>query len=292
MIKQRDFPRETVSIIRMQKWGVREHLDDGDAAGAGHVAVGEYTEYVLDRRIRLPSPGHEHPLARHHEEDLRALLRSPDRTDGDDDLVALLSSGHTSPASRRTKCLDRGFGSEISLGFARLLGLAAAPNIIVGRCDDIEDKVLFDDGDEVMTEDARGMPVEINVADQMGTFVDYLNPLQVSAVAYADPVNRRIEYLPDPEGFAREYLDAFVEKFFCVQEKYRRRRKAFDTLFKNRPYNVDGSFAYRWEQVLKRLDRSDPRELAEIIQSHLQVQVACAGRMSCCGFLPPSREVE
>ncbi len=115
--------------------------------------------------------------------------------------------------------------------------------------------MLFDDGDEVLTEDAQGMPVEIKVADQTGTFVDYLKPLQVSAAAYADPVNRRVEYLPDPERFARAYLDAFVEKFFCVQEKYRRRRKAFDTLFKNRLYDADGSFAYRWEQVLKRLDQ-------------------------------------
>src|ERR1017187_2365462 len=102
----------------------------------------------------------------------------------------------------------------------------------------------------------------------MGTFVDYLKPLQASAAAYADPVNRRMEYLPDAEGFARAYLEAFVEKFSCVQDKYRRRRRAFDTLFKNRLYDTDGSFAYRWEQVLKRLDETDPRELAEIIQSH------------------------
>ena len=164
-----------------------------------------------------------------------------------------------------------------SLQFARQLGSAAAPNIIVGRCDDIEEKVLFDDGDEIVIEDARGMPVEIMVADQTGTFVDYLKPLQASAAAYADPVNRRIEYLPNPEGFARAYLAAFVAKFSSVQEKYHRRRKGFETLFKNRPYSTDGSLAYRWEQVLKRLDRADPRELAEIIQSHLQIQVACQG---------------
>jgi hypothetical protein len=115
------------------------------------------------------------------------------------------------------------------------------------------------------------------VADQTGTFVDYLNPLQASAAAYADPVNRRIDFLPDPEGFARAYLDGFMEKFSCVQKKYRRRRKGFDTLFKNRLYNVDGSFAYRWERVLKRLDQSDSRELTEIIQSHLRTPVASQG---------------
>jgi hypothetical protein len=44
-------------------------------------------------------------------------------------------------------------------------------------------------------------------------------------------------------------------------------------MFTNRPYDMDGNFAYRWEQVLRRLDETDPRELAEIIQSHLQVRV-------------------
>ena len=47
------------------------------------------------------------------------------------------------------------------------------------------------------------MSVEIKVADQMGTFVDYRKPLQASAPAYADPVNRRVEYLPDPEEFRK-----------------------------------------------------------------------------------------
>ena len=45
-------------------------------------------------------------------------------------------------------------------------------------------------------------------------------------------------------------------------------------LFMDRPYGADGCFACRWELVLKRLDATDPRELAEIIQSHLQVPVA------------------
>ena len=36
-----------------------------------------------------------------------------------------------------------------ALQFARLLGRAAAPNMIVGRCD-LNGQVLFDDGDEVV----------------------------------------------------------------------------------------------------------------------------------------------
>ena len=48
--------------------------------------------------------------------------------------------------------------------FGRLLGRAAAPNLIVGR-GDVGGKPLFDDGDEVLLEDAAKMPLEIVVAD-------------------------------------------------------------------------------------------------------------------------------
>ena len=277
VIKRLDHPQEIVSIIRMQKWGVREHLDDGVSWSQAMFKSDEYTEYVLDRRFACHHLGMNIPK---HVTTRKVCERYVGRQTGPAGTMIW------SPYFRRAYVpgiatdkmpRQRFQDAEFSLGFARQLGLAAAPNIIVGRCDEIEERVLFDDGDEVMIEDARGMPVEIKVSDQSGTFVDYLNPLHASAAAYAGPVNRRMEYLPDPEGFARAYLDAFVEKFLCVQDKYHRRRKAFDTLFKNRHYDTDGSFAYRWEQVLKRLDEIDPRELAEIIQSHLQVQVACPG---------------
>ena len=59
-----------------------------------------------------------------------------------------------------------------SKAFARLLGQAATSNWIVGRCQ-LSGQVIFDDGDEVILEDAAGMPSEIIVADHTGTFTDY-----------------------------------------------------------------------------------------------------------------------
>lgn len=41
------------------------------------------------------------------------------------------------------------------------------------------------------------------------------------------------------------------------------------------PGDEAGSFAYRWEQVLKRLDRTDPRELEELIRANLAATVGC-----------------
>jgi len=67
------------------------------------------------------------------------------------------------------------------------LGQAAAHNLIVGRCNS-QGRVVFDDGDEVVVTGAAGLPVEIVVADQTGTFADYRTDLEHFAAEYAEVV--------------------------------------------------------------------------------------------------------
>jgi len=162
---------------------------------------------------------------------------------------------------------DAAFASRL----ARLLGQAAAPNMIVGRCDP-QGGVVFDDGDEVVVESEAGLPVEIIVADQMGTFADYRTDLEHFAAEYAGPVNRRLPLLADPEEFAALYVNAFIGRFSRIQLEYRKRKRAFDTLFKHRPRDERGSFAYRWECVLDRLRRASPQNLGNLIRSHIAGQ--------------------
>lgn len=270
-IKQRDSQREIISIIRMQKWGIREHLDRGKSLLDAIIESEEYTEYILDRRLGCRQLGMNLPS--------RVTARKiSERYQG----TQLGCSGIMiwSPYFERDyihgiatdKMPHHKFTNErFAFEFARLLGSAAATNMIVGRCD-LNLNVLLDDGDEVIVEDQAGMPCDLIVADQTGTFVDYRRDLQCVAGAYAAPVNRRLDYVPDPETFAQIYLTAFLKRFFNIQREYRKRRRAFDTLFKHRQRDEAGSFAYRWERVLERLDRTDPRELQELIRGKLGVQ--------------------
>ena len=50
---------EIVNIIRMQKWGVHEHLDEGKGLLDAMLEADEYTEYIFDRRLGMPAIGHE-----------------------------------------------------------------------------------------------------------------------------------------------------------------------------------------------------------------------------------------
>ena len=271
-VKQRGIPDEIVKIIRMQKWGIREHLDDGKQLLDAIIQSEEYTEYILDRRLGCRQLGMNLP-ARTTAKRISERYRGPRRDLHDAmiwspyferDYIRGMATDKIPPQ----KLADAAFAARL----ARLLGQAAAPNMIVGRCD-LQGRVVFDDGDEVVIENEAGLPVEIVVADQMGTFVDYRTDLEHFAAEYAEPVNRRLALLADPEEFAALYVDAFVARFSKIQLEYRKRKRAFDTLFKHRPRDEAGSFAYRWECVLDRLRQADPRKLGDLTRGFIHIEL-------------------
>ena len=276
-VKQHGIKDEIVKIIRMQKWGIREHLDEGKRLLDAIIQSEEYTEYILDRRLGCRQLGMNlpaHTTAKRIGErydgprrDLRsALIWSPyfER-----DYIRGMATDKIPPQ----KLANTAFATRL----AQLLGQSAAPNMIVGRCD-LQGRMAFDDGDEVVIASDAGLPIEIVVADQMGTFADYRTDLEHFAAEYAEPVNRRLLLLADPEEFAALYVDAFVARFSKIQLEYRKRKRAFDTLFKHRPRDEAGSFAYRWECVLDRLRRALPQNLGNLVRSHIAAGRRAGGR--------------
>ncbi len=267
-VKQRGIPEEIVKIIRMQKWGIREHLNEGRKLLDAIIRSEEYTEYILDRRLgcrqlgmNLPARSTAKRISERYvgprREAQNAMIWSPyfER-----DYIHGMATDKIPPQ----KLADAAFASRL----ARLLGQAAAVNMIVGRCCG-RGRVVFDDGDEVVVLGNAGLPVEIVVADQTGTFADYGADLEHFAAEYAEAVNRRLAMLSNPEEFASLYVDAFIARLSKIQLEYRKRKRAFDCLFKHRPRDEAGSFAYRWECVLDRLRQADPSSLGKLIQSHI-----------------------
>jgi len=154
---------------------------------------------------------------------------------------------------------------------AALLGRAAALSLIVGRSMAEGTRPVFDDGDEVIREGEDGLPSELLVCDHTGAFGDYKAPLEIFAAHYAMPVNKREKMLPDAVEFAETYLAALREQFIHIRDDYRKRRRAFDTLFKHCKYDLAGSFAVRWEYVLKRMDQANIEALVQKIRGEIKV---------------------
>jgi hypothetical protein len=258
-------------FMRLQKWGVWEHLDEGKDLLQSIKESDDYTDYWLDRRLGCRQLGMN--VAR------RVSMRR-------------LSEIYTGTNSRfrgeviRTIYFEREYLPGIAtdklplekyahpgygLKLGSLLGRAAASSIIVGRALDAGTHPAFDDGDEVVRDGEDGLPAETLVVDHSGAFGEYKLPLETFAAPYARPVNTRDKVMPNPKEFAAAYLAAFREQFFHIQGDYRKRRRAFDTLFKHCPYDPAGSFAYRWECVLRRLDQTDPDALVEAIRRQVWV---------------------
>jgi hypothetical protein len=271
-LKLHGAPAPILRLIRTQKWGIVERLDEGKPLLQALLESDEYTDYVLDRRLGLRQlgmnlPGH-----------IR-ILRVQEVYSGSNAEV----SGRTIPVV----CFERDYlnglatdkvprSSYLREGYAEslaaLLGKAAASNIIVGRAMEPALQAMFDDGDEIIrTDPATGLPTDIVVGDPTGSFVDFQRSLMEMARDYARPVNVRADRVPRPHVFAETYLRSFWDRFVFIQGEYRKRRRAFDNLFKHRRYDPAGSLAYRWECVLRRLDGTDAEALANILRENIDV---------------------
>ncbi len=264
---------ETTSVkrfMRLQKWGVWEHLDEGKGLLESIQESDEYTDYWLDRRLGCLQLGMN--LCR------RVLMRR---------LNEVYMGTHPAHRGRtiRTIYFEREYLPGMATDkvplehylrpgyaekFATLLGRAAVASLIVGRTFDGK-APAFDDGDEVLREGEDGLPVEILVGDHSGSFTEYELAMETFAAHYARPVNIRDHAVPNPVAFAQCYVEAFREQLIHIQGDYRKRRRGFESLFQHRRYDPGGSFAYRWECALRRLDQTDAEAVAETIRRHIQV---------------------
>ena len=257
--KGEDKPK--VTMIRLQKWGVAEHLDEGKDLLQAIIEADEYSDYVLDRRLMCRQLGMNLPpqLAFGN---FTEKYRGNNQYNG----VAVRTAyfmrdyerGTASDKVPRAKYRNPVWAQK----FAYLMGGAAAVDLVVGRRDSETGKFVFDCNFEVVVSGEDGLPSEVKVTDHAGSFVDYTRPLEESVPLYAGFVRARESLVDDLHLFAKAYVDGFRRTLAETQAAYRARRTAFDCLFIDRPYDTNGSGAYRWSCALKRLDACDPDRLA------------------------------
>jgi hypothetical protein len=264
-VKYRGGAEPILRIIRVQKWGINEHLDAGKELLHAIMEAEEYTEYTLDRRLGCWQLG----------------MPMPNRTD-----IWRIEEVYRGVNQKYrgtriwTTCFERDFiggmatdkipksrfeDDAFALSFACLLGAVAAPNMVVGRTN-TKGHMIIDDGDEVLVLDTRGQPERIIVADHAGTFNEFTAPLSYYPEEYIAPVLIRAGFVPNLTAFADAYVNSFVARLDRLQRDYREQRRAFDTLFKHSKQG-EGTFAWRWAKVLARLDATDVTALGRLMRN-------------------------
>jgi len=270
-VKQNGNPVPVVRIIRLQKWGIAEHLNDGFDLLTAILRAEDYTDYILDRRLGCRQLGMHLPPHVQTRRISERYMGQNNRYHGQVYWTTYLERDYVDGRAS-DKIADTAYQNpEFNRRLASLLGEAAAVNLLVGRMRLDRTSVLFDDGDEVILLGTDGLPSSLAVSDHTGTFTNYEGDLTLNIEAYAQPVNRRATRMPNAAEFAEIYLQMFVQRFVRIQKTYRERRRAFDSLFKHRPWDPGGSMAYRWFHILKRLDAADPHRLAAAIRSQIKL---------------------
>jgi hypothetical protein len=265
-----------VKIIRFQRWDISLHLrKPGWQALDALVWANDYTNFIMNRRLGCRQLGMRLApklTVDQLPDDGTFRLGNKDVQVWATYFVRDFVWGVATDKVPKYKLGDEAY----SLRLARLLGEAAALNLIAGRVDEAGNAV-FDVGDEVVQEGPDGLPLHLVITDHGGTFKDWTSPLTRFAAAYARPVNQRAALVPRKRRFARAYLGGLRERFLEVQKEYAQHPEAFNRLFEDLPRQVDGDFAARWADVLQRMATTRVDELCEAIRRHITVgQVSSA----------------
>ena len=262
-------PLSRVFIIRFQKWGIAEHLDEGKDLLQSIIEASEYADYILDRRLACRQLGMNLPHQvgfgqftekylghnQYHGTTVRAFyyMRS---------YICGIASDKVPPERFRNPAFAH--------TFATLMGEAAALDMVVGRAATETGECLFDTNYEVLQCGEDGLPVGLVVTDHTGSFVKYRESFDELVGAYAKVVRCREKFVSDYPAFAKTYLQAFERKLAAVQASYRAHKRGFDELFVHRPYDQAGSGAFRWTSTLARLDACDPAAVAAALKKAIQ----------------------
>ncbi len=268
-LKERHRPQPLVKIIRIQRWTAASHLEAGHSLQDAMIEAADYTDYVMDRRLGARQLGMHLPPTM-IPRTFRELVRDRDGR------VHNVWTGYFERdyigGCATDKFPDNAYASDaFTQAFMRLLGQAAAPNIVVGRARVEGGGTIFDDGDEVIILNAFLLPDHLILSEPTGSFVNYNRPYSETIKDYAAAINRRKPLIRDFKAAARTFVNAFEDELNRIQRVYRERRSGFDMLFRDRPMDVNGSIAYRWKCVLERLDAVDPHALARELRSHIEL---------------------
>ena len=273
-VMSRGAEKPVLRILRIQQWGIREHLDLGKDLLWAITEAMEYTEYTLDRRLAcwelgMPLPGRidTRMIAEtYHGNQKKYHNARIWTTYYERDFIKGLATNRIPEAFLKDPAY--------ALSVARLLGQAAAPNLVVGRTlKEGSIEVVFDGGDEMVLSDANGHPQRIVVADHAGTFHDYTSPLEVFAPGYAKPAAKRAAFVPDPCAFIDAYLAALSERLQQIQQECRQQRAAFTALFQTSKQG-DKTFSDRWLRARDRLSNTDLTALVDRIREEIRRQIA------------------
>jgi hypothetical protein len=256
--------REEIRLVRLMKWDVIHRLKQGFPLSQAIGDTIRYSDYIVDR-LRAAT-ALEIPILNYNPiqfmEEIQGIGQIPvfffDRR---------YVTGMVSDKIPLPYYAKKGF--VIRLG--RLLGIAAAASMVLGRASYRRGDLFFDDGDEVIQMNAEKLPERLIISETTGSFTDSTTPIRVLLHQCLGHLAVHLKKARE-RGISDEDLRAAIEAFTGalrtdierMQALLGERSTALHSLFGDQT-SEPGSVRARWKSMLERLATTDTGELADAV---------------------------
>lgn len=255
---------ENIRLVRMMKWDVMHRIKIGIPLNQAVAMTFEYRDYIFDRLkaataldVCIPS---------------FTEIRLEEEPHGLGVIPVFFFDRRYVSGMATDKIPSAQYGRQgFIVRLARLLGVAAATSLVLGRASPRTGQIYFDDGDEVIQFDAEGFPVKLIITETTGSFTNWSTPISTILPCCLEHLAGHLIKAQE-KGISHEELTAATEAFAdgliteidrmqCLLKTPSSRLRA---LFEDRSQEP-GGIRCRWEGVLNRLEMTDTAELRRMI---------------------------
>jgi hypothetical protein len=255
---------EDIRLVRLMKWDVYHRIKMGAPLPRATEDTLQYRDYIFDRLRAASNLGF--PTLIYSDIELEEELP------GFGKVPVFFFERQYVPGAVTNKIPLAHYGRpDFIVQLSRLLGLAAAFTLILGRTSPRTGQIFFDDGDELIRTDGRGIPERLVIIETTGSFADWTTPvvprLPQCLSRLARHLGKAIDCGVGKEVIAesvRTFTDALTAEIVRVQELVGSSRDYFYGLFFDRPWDP-GGIRDRWDGILARIERTDADEVRRAV---------------------------
>jgi hypothetical protein len=251
---------EEIRLLRLMKWDVIHRLRQGLPLSQAINDTIQYRDYVLDRlraAAALEIPILSYTVIQFTEE-LRDIGQIP---------VFFFDRRYVTGMVSDKIPLPYYAKKEFVVRLARLLGVAAAASMVLGRASYRRGDLFFDDGDEVIQLNAEKLPERLIISETTGSFTNSTTPISgllpqcLSHLAvHLKKAHERGISRDDLRTAVAVFAEALGAETERMQSLLSNRSGTLQSLFEAQT-SEPGSIRARWKSMLDRLEAADVKEL-------------------------------
>ncbi len=256
--------RESIRLVRHMKYDVLHRVKLGVPIQQAVKDTFTYRNYIADRLLAAAELGF--PILTYNEirveEDIPGLGKVP----------AFFFERQYIPGIVTDKIpLAYYRKPDFMVELSRLLGIAAAFTLVLGRASPRTGNIFFDDGDELIQFNNSAIPWRLVIIETTGSFTNWTTPLISLLPQCIERFRSHLEKAASGgvtpallRESVSEFADSLAGKISDVMDIAS--TVSLRDLFNDRAYE-QGGIRDRWEGILRRLDQTSTGELKERILS-------------------------